>query len=176
MRCNRGVTPGYNQKAEDHKLTTTILVRCDKNKTPYIKTLRQRLEEFTSRLRIQAQERRQVATPSKLFEHVLNLAAGTPVVLVARVSHSNQDRTGNLQQQMASLRKVAKLHKLFVIGEHCYIGSGVDPDLTMPALMCIKHKAVMLFETVDRALRPPDYHYTDNPNAPLIESDLREFR
>jgi hypothetical protein len=98
---------------------------------------------------------------------------GSRVVLVVRVSSREQELGCNLADEVANLRREAERRGLIVIGIHAYVGSGWNPDLYPALTLAWEHGAVILAESVDRLMRPRDFHSQKNPTAVLSLGDLR---
>jgi hypothetical protein len=116
------------------------------------------------------------ALASSCFLSSRKLKAGQKVVLVARVSTSEQQRNGNLDESMARLWDEAEQRGCVVIYEYAYVGSGKYPALLPAVEAALADDAVLVFETVDRAIRPLNFHPIKNPNAPLLADDLQRLK
>lgn len=117
--------------------------------------------------------------PGKASDYIRpidELRPGQPVVLVCRESGWKQHRNGNLLDQLIRVRNEVESRGGVVVYEHSYIGSGWDPDIGSAVIEADKHGAVLVAETVDRLMRPTDYHSVHNPNAVLRDRDLRMLR
>jgi DNA invertase Pin-like site-specific DNA recombinase len=102
---------------------------------------------------------------------------GDRVVIFLRVSHHNQRRRGNLNDQEAKLRRaMAKLGVVVVYVYH-HVGSGWDCDaVSSAAAIAREHGAKLVAESVSRFIRHPDYHSKSCPDAQADAADLQGLR
>jgi DNA invertase Pin-like site-specific DNA recombinase len=105
---------------------------------------------------------------SDYIAHFKELAQKHPhmkVILYARVSARTQDHNGNLDEQLASLRKAVQPHK--VISEFKTVESGWQREhlsLQGAAEMALEVGAVVVAESADRFLRSEKFDTKKNPS------------
>jgi hypothetical protein len=120
----------------------------------------------------------EVFSPAILSEHIhpsSEIQTGQSIVLAARVSSWEQAKSGNLEDSLEVLREESCLRKCNVVGEYKYVGTGKYPNLAPAVEMVLKHNAGILFESVDRIIRPISFHHTKNINAPLLVHDFERL-
>lgn len=101
----------------------------------------------------------------------------TPIVIVARVSTSQQDRRLNLHDQLRNLRQWAVGHRAVIIGEVQHVGRGADCYwLRQAAELARQHGAVLLAESVDRFIRHPGFNPKTCSNLQPRERELEELQ
>jgi hypothetical protein len=116
------------------------------------------------------------------FRSATKLLPGSEIVLLCRVSRRHQEKANNLADQVRAGKLEAKLRGWMVVGVVSYVGSGWDLDGEVEkayyrALRILEDHpgAVLVVETVDRALRPSAYT-SKHQDAPLRVRDLRLLR
>src|SRR5438477_12528940 len=70
------------------------------------------------------EKRRTPGNPADFFLPLSALKPGDLVILIARDSYWTQELAGNLDEQMAKLRRVAEERGLIVVGMSQYVESG----------------------------------------------------
>ncbi len=121
------------------------------------------------------------ATPSDYFNPIKSLNPTFSLFPSARESSGPQLR--NLEDQLNIIRKGIEEINLtrFIVEEFKYIGSGQYPENYIPDFIKkvqsynFKNPA-LVFETVDRAVRPKSYHPVDNPLIPYTKKELDDFK
>lgn len=102
---------------------------------------------------------------------------GTRVVIVVRVSTSQQNHNRNLDDQLDTLRRWVADRGGVVVAEVPHVGPGSDPSwLRQAATLARQLGAVLLAESVDRFVRHPDFNPKACPDAQPREIDLQELR
>jgi hypothetical protein len=119
---------------------------------------------------------RQPAQLSVWFQPIEAAAPRSKLVAVSRVSHENQRRNGNLDDQERELLAELARRGHEVVCSYAYVGSGKYPDLG-PAVSAARQTGAvgLAFITPDRAIRPSSYDRKDNPNAKLQNWDVRAY-
>ncbi len=114
---------------------------------------------------------------SKYVKSAEQIPKHTKTLLFARVSHRNQKRKRNLQDQTVDLQKIAMEKSLIVVGEFKIVESGFDSYYLIRAAEKARELGaeVILAESVDRIQRHPSYHSVDFPEARAREIDLKQM-
>lgn len=120
---------------------------------------------------------------SELIWHLPDLIechGSLPVVILARVSAREQDRTGNLTPQVDYLERAAKLHELKIVKILREVGSGWRMDdrsvLTHALDVAREHGAILLVESTCRLIRSTDFHNSQNPGAVPTKAEFEFLR
>ena len=120
--------------------------------------------------------RPKVAKASSYIDEA-KIRAGVRVVLVLRVSTGSQDAHNNLENQEENLWRIVEERGGRVVGTFSRCGSGTNPEWLGEAAAHARNcTAVMLAESVDRFIRPVEYHSVNCPNAQATEADLKRLR
>ena len=112
---------------------------------------------------------------SDFFRPIDDLKPGIKVVLCGR--DSARSNAANLPEQVANLRREVAAHGASVVGVEALVASGKEPWLwPRAAALAEQHDAVLLFESVSRAVRHPDFDSKECPDAQPTTFDLENLR
>lgn len=101
------------------------------------------------------------------IQHIDQLTTKTNVVLHCRSSREQQKYKGNLDDQVKSCTDEIVRRKLPIYFTQAVVCSGWKPEEYIPSIVqkAKECNGVIVAETIDRLMRPMDYHSVTNPEA-----------